>query len=121
MSTAEQFATALNELRSHLGDRVFGPDDPGWDEARRPWNLSVDQHPAVVATPESSRDVVAVVDIAREHGLRVAPQATGHSASPRAPCAAANCASSRKASSKAESAASMFPLISRRSSKARPR
>jgi len=84
MSTAEQLATALNQLRSRVGDRVLGPDDPGWDDARRPWNLSVEQHPAAVATPESAQDVVAVVDVARQHGLRVAPQGTGHSASPRA-------------------------------------
>jgi FAD/FMN-containing dehydrogenase len=37
-----------------------------------------------VATPESPDDVVAVIDIAREHGLRVAPQGTGHGALPRA-------------------------------------
>jgi hypothetical protein len=37
-----------------------------------------------VATPESPDDVVAVIEIAREHGLRVAPQGTGHGAPPRA-------------------------------------
>jgi FAD binding domain/Berberine and berberine like len=37
-----------------------------------------------VATPESADDVVAVIEIAREHGLRVAPQGTGHGAPPRA-------------------------------------
>jgi FAD/FMN-containing dehydrogenase len=84
MSTAEQLATALNQLKSLVGDRVLGPDDPGWDEARTPWNLSVDQHPAAVARPESAQEVVAVIDVARQHGLRVAPQGTGHSASPRA-------------------------------------
>jgi FAD/FMN-containing dehydrogenase len=84
MSTAEQLATALNQLRSRVGDRVVGPEDPGWDEARRPWNLSVDQHPAAVAMPESTQDVVAVVHIARERGLRVAPQGTGHGAQSRA-------------------------------------
>jgi hypothetical protein len=56
--------------------------DPGWDEARRAWNLAVDQHPAAVALPESAADVVAAVDFAREHGLRVAAQGTGHNAAP---------------------------------------
>jgi FAD binding domain/Berberine and berberine like len=37
-----------------------------------------------VATPESPDDVLAVIEIAREHGLRVAPQGTGHGAAPRA-------------------------------------
>jgi FAD/FMN-containing dehydrogenase len=56
------------------------PHDPGWDEARRAWNLAVDQQPVAVALPESVEDVVAVVRWARSRGLRVAPQATGHSA-----------------------------------------
>lgn len=56
------------------------PHDPGWDEARRAWNLAVDQQPAAVALPESVEDVIAVVRWARSRGLRVAPQATGHSA-----------------------------------------
>jgi FAD binding domain/Berberine and berberine like len=75
---------ALNQLASRLGDRAVGPKDPGWDQARQAWNLAVDQHPAAVATPESPEDVVAVIEIAREHGLRVAPQGTGHGAPPRA-------------------------------------
>jgi FAD binding domain/Berberine and berberine like len=84
MSTAEQVATALGQLKSRVGDRVAVPGDAGFDEARRAWNLSVDQHPAAVVTPESAQDVVAVVEVARQHDLRVAPQGTGHSAAPRA-------------------------------------
>ena len=56
--------------------------DPGWDDARRAWNLSVDQHPAAVALPESADDVVVAVRFARDHGLRVAAQGTGHNARP---------------------------------------
>jgi FAD/FMN-containing dehydrogenase len=84
MATADQLATTVNALKSRLGDRVVGPEDPGWDDARRAWNLAVDQHPAAVARPESTEDVVAAVEVARRHGLRVAPQGTGHGASPRA-------------------------------------
>ena len=56
------------------------PGDPGWDEARRAWNLAVDQRPAAVALPETVDDVVAAVDHARTVGLRVAVQGTGHGA-----------------------------------------
>ena len=35
------------------------PGDPGWDDARRAWNLAVDQHPAAVAIPRTAHDVVA--------------------------------------------------------------
>jgi FAD binding domain/Berberine and berberine like len=74
---------ALDRLASTLDDRLVRPGDSGWDAARRPWNLSVDQHPAAVARPASAADVVAAVEAAREHGLRVAPQGSGHSAAPR--------------------------------------
>jgi FAD/FMN-containing dehydrogenase len=84
MATAEQLTTAVSQLASRLGGRVASPRDAGWDQARQAWNLAVDQHPAVVVRPESADDVVAVLDVAREHGMRVAPQGTGHSAAPRA-------------------------------------
>ncbi len=58
------------------------PHEPSWDEARRAWNLSVDQQPAAVALPETVEDVQAVVGWARSRGLRVAPQGTGHNAHP---------------------------------------
>jgi hypothetical protein len=67
-----------------LDGRVVGPEDARWSEARRAWNLAVDQHPAAVAMPQSAQDVMSLVEVAREHGLRVAPQGTGHSAAPRA-------------------------------------
>jgi FAD/FMN-containing dehydrogenase len=69
-------------LRARLqGDLVFA-DDESWDEARQAWNLAVDQRPAAVALPETVDDVIQIVDFAREHGLRVAPQGTGHNAGP---------------------------------------
>ncbi len=58
------------------------PGDPGWDDARQAWNLTVDQHPAAVALPACVQDVVDTVRFASEHGLRVAAQGTGHNAGP---------------------------------------
>lgn len=58
--------------------RLVLPGDDGYDDARRGWNLAVDQHPAAVAEVASVADVQAVVRHARAAGLRVAPQATGH-------------------------------------------
>jgi FAD binding domain len=70
----------VDALRNRLYGEVYGPDDAGWDEARRAWNLAIDQRPAAVALPLTDADVVTVVDFAREEGLRVAAQATGHGA-----------------------------------------
>jgi FAD/FMN-containing dehydrogenase len=72
MQTFETLPTATILTSAH----------PGWDEARRAWNLAVDQHPAAVALPKSADDVVAAVNFAREHDLRVAAQGTGHNAGP---------------------------------------
>jgi FAD/FMN-containing dehydrogenase len=72
-------------LRARLAGDVFVPGDAEWDEARLAWNLAVDQRPAAVAFPESADDVVAIVDFARDHALRVSAQGTGHSASPLDP------------------------------------
>ena len=66
---------------------ILRPGDPGWDDARQAWSLSVDQHPAAVALPASAQDVVDVVRFARRHDLRVAAQGTGHNAAPLGPLA----------------------------------
>jgi hypothetical protein len=71
----------VQPLRELLDGEVVAPDDESWDEARQAWNLTVDQRPAAVVLPEGVADVVATVVFAREHGLRVAPQGTGHGAS----------------------------------------
>jgi len=70
----------VQALRSHLSGRVVSQTDEGWDLARRAWNLAVDQHPRLVAFPQTAADVVEVVAFARDHGLHVAPQGTGHGA-----------------------------------------
>jgi hypothetical protein len=51
-----------------------------WDSARAAWNLAIDQEPAMVARPGDADEVAAVVNFARESGLRVAVQAEGHGA-----------------------------------------
>lgn len=71
----------LHELRGQLTGDLVLPGDADWDDARRAWNLAVDQRPVAVALVESVEDVVRVVEFAGEHGLRIAPQGTGHGAS----------------------------------------
>lgn len=74
------FEDAAAGLRDALGDRVILAGDSGYDAARTPWNLAIDQRPFAVAFPESAEDVVDVVRAAAASGLRVAPQSTGHGA-----------------------------------------
>src|SRR5262249_1530156 len=65
-----------------LDGKIVNREHGRFDGARGEWNLTVDQQPAAVVFPESPDDVAAAVAFAREHGLRVAPQGTGHNAGP---------------------------------------
>ena len=76
--------TRAESLRGLCGGAVHLPGDPGYDAARTPWNVAVQQRPAAVAIPRDAADVSAVVRAAAAAGLRVAPQSTGHNAGPLA-------------------------------------
>ncbi|MBH0776432.1 FAD-binding oxidoreductase [Nocardia bovistercoris] len=69
---------ALADLRAHC--ELHLPGDDGYDAARTPWNVAVDQRPAAVAVPRTAAEVAALVRAAVAEGLRVAPQNTGHGA-----------------------------------------
>ncbi len=60
------------------------PGDAAYAESRLAWNRAVDQRPAAVAHPRSTREVSRLVRLAADRGLRVAPQTTGHNAGPLA-------------------------------------
>jgi hypothetical protein len=72
--------TVTPPIDDRVGRLLVHPGDDGWDAARVAWNLAVDQRPAAVAFPQTTEDVVAIVEYARPRGLRVAPQGTGHNA-----------------------------------------
>jgi hypothetical protein len=71
---------SLGDLVASIRGRIVTPGVPGWDDARRAWNLAVDQRPALVALPLDPDDVRAIVQYARDHRFGIAPQGTGHSA-----------------------------------------
>ena len=75
----------LKTLRAAITGAVFAPGDAGYDQARQAWNLAVDERPAVVVEAESAADVTQAVRFARTHGIRIAPQGTGHGAEPLEP------------------------------------
>jgi hypothetical protein len=66
--------------RTAAPDKLLTPDHVDFEHARRAWNLAVDQRPAAVMAAESPADVLAAVSAARQQGLRVAAQGTGHGA-----------------------------------------
>ena len=73
---------SIDSLRAGLAGRVVGPADNGWDIARQAFNLTIDQRPELVAFPASASDVVRLVEFAKQEGVRLAAQRTGHNAGP---------------------------------------
>jgi FAD/FMN-containing dehydrogenase len=82
MLTTDITAHDIDTLRARVAGDVVAPGDADYETARLAWNLTADQRPAVVVIPDRPDDVLAAVRFAREHGLRVAAQGTGHNAMP---------------------------------------
>jgi FAD/FMN-containing dehydrogenase len=80
MELAEVRTPHVRDVRANLAGELVLPGDSNWDEARLAWHLAVDQRPAAVAVPQNIHDVIEIVHWAREAGLRIAPQGTGHNA-----------------------------------------
>jgi hypothetical protein len=70
--------TGISKLS--ISGRIASTEDSDWGQARQAWNLAADQQPFAVAFVESSEDVSKVLGFARDNGLRVAAQGTGHGA-----------------------------------------
>jgi FAD/FMN-containing dehydrogenase len=81
-SLLTEVSSIFERLSMSLDGELVQPGDPAWDEARTAWNLAVDQRPAAVVLAGSAADVAETVRAARDAGLRVAPQGTGHGATP---------------------------------------
>src|SRR5512134_234951 len=78
--------SALDELRQRLRGALLLSGDPGYDEARRVLNASIDKRPALVVQPTGVADVRTAVDFARDHDLLLAVKCGGHSFSGKSTC-----------------------------------
>lgn len=65
-------------LREKTAGRVITPADHDYDAARKAWNLTVDQHPALIVVAQNTQDVATAIRFANQFDLGVAMQATGH-------------------------------------------
>jgi FAD/FMN-containing dehydrogenase len=71
----------LSTLRTVLRGNVLLPGDAGFDQARRPWSLSVDQMARAVVEVADVDDAAALIRYARDEGVTLAAQPIGHGAS----------------------------------------
>src|SRR5262245_57095758 len=76
---------AATGLAEQLNGTAVTSAESDWDASRQAYNLSVDQQPSAVAFPSDAEDVARAVSFAKENGLRVAAQRTGHGAEPIGP------------------------------------
>jgi FAD/FMN-containing dehydrogenase len=68
----------IAELRQGVRGPLLTPDDPGYDAARAIRNGLIDRHPALIAQPTGTADVVACVNFARERGLLLSVRGGAH-------------------------------------------
>ena len=80
MAIIETGTHQFDVLRDRLRGVVVVAGEPRYDEARRPWAAAHEQHPAAVVYPGNAHDVVETVGYARNAGLQVTAQGTGHNA-----------------------------------------
>jgi FAD/FMN-containing dehydrogenase len=71
--------TTLAMLREHVRGPVIGPDDEGYEDARRVYNGMIDRRPRAIVRCVDVTDVRAAVDVARDAGLDLAVRGGGHS------------------------------------------
>ncbi|MDX1493788.1 MAG: FAD-binding oxidoreductase [Longimicrobiales bacterium] len=79
MNDAATTTPAARDLRGLIRGPVFGPDDDGYDRARRAYNAMHDRRPAAVAQCVDAADVMAVVAYARDTGLALSVRGGNHS------------------------------------------
>jgi FAD/FMN-containing dehydrogenase len=78
--------SAVQALRDALRGPLILPGEPGYEEARRVLNASIDKHPALVVQPTGVADVRTAVTFAREHDLLLAVKCGGHSYAGKSTC-----------------------------------
>ena len=78
MTLTQLTPEAVQSLRAQVQGSVLTSADDGYDAGRMGWNVSAQQHPALLVRASNAADVAAAVRFAGQQGLGVAVQSTGH-------------------------------------------
>ena len=76
----------IHDLEAHLRGKLIGPNDQGYEAARKVWNGMIDKYPTAIVRCADVVDVVHAVQFARDHHLVVAVRSGGHSLSGSSVC-----------------------------------
>ena len=71
----------IQDLEAHLRGELIGPNNHGYEAARKVWNGMIDKYPAAIVYCADVVDVVHAVRVARDHHLSVSVRSGGHSLS----------------------------------------
>jgi FAD/FMN-containing dehydrogenase len=79
-------AQDITDFKAKLRGTLIQPGDADYDSVRIVWNGMIDRRPGLVAECHGVADVIASIDFARSHGLRVAVRGGGHNVAGYAVC-----------------------------------
>lgn len=71
--------TAIDHHTSAEVGEVLRPGVPGYDDARRLWNGTIDRMPAMIVRCRTAAQVASAVHLANDNGLEIAVRGGGHS------------------------------------------
>ena len=79
-------AALADGIQGTFSGDLYRPGDPGYEDARNVKNSMIDRRPALVGRPTDETGVAALVDLARERGLRLAVRCGAHGVSGHGTC-----------------------------------
>ena len=76
----------LHTFKAHVRGTVLCPGDADYETGRKVWTAMIDKRPALIVRCTGVADVMAAVNFAREHQLRVAVRGGAHNFAGYATC-----------------------------------